>query len=312
MADGYDTAILSIDGASAEPPWISLVSNPHSVSVEEISGGNGHWQARVRSGVLPGRAELSVEFAGSASASVELTLLSDTRDTAEDGLPDVLRLDDPHDRLAFRRWFTYLAELQYFQKPEARPPEISDCAALIRYAYREALRTHDAAWADSAGLPVVPAFDSVSKYQYPYTPLGANLFRVRAGPFRASDLADGAFLQFADAETLWRFNTHPAARNLASAVPGDLLFFRHHAARLEFHSMIFVGPSQIRPDGRRYVVYHTGPQGADPGDIRRLSVEDIVKFPQAEWRPLASNPEFLGVARWNLIQKGADDSDAQR
>ena len=75
----------------------------------------------------------------------------------------------------------YLAEAQFFQDPASRPPEINDCAALIRYAYRDALRAHDNAWAATARLPVVPAYESVGKYQYPYTPLGASLFRVREG-----------------------------------------------------------------------------------------------------------------------------------
>jgi len=312
LADGYDTAILSLETPAAQPPRISLAPNSHGATIEEISGSAGHWQVRIRAGVLSGRVGFRIEFPGYLAATAALTLLPDTRDSAEDGTPDALRLDDQHDILAFRRWFTYLAELQYFQKPEARPAEIGDCAALIRYAYREALRNHDTAWADAAALAVVPAFDSVAKYQYPYTPLGATLYRVRPGPFRTSDLTDGSFLEFADAETLWKCNTHPAGRSLASAAPGDLLFFRHHTARLEFHSMIYLGASQIRPDGRRYVLYHTGPQGTSPGEIRRLSVEEIVQFPQAEWRPLASNPSFLGVARWNIIRKDGDEPDAQR
>ena len=311
LADGYDSATLTMDTPAAQAPRISIVSNPHAATVEEITGNAGTWRARIRAGVLPGRMVLRVEFAGYPAATVELNAALDTRDSAEDGTPDALRLDDEHDRRAFRRWFTYLAELQYFQKPETRPAEIDDCAALIRYAYREALRAHDSAWADAAGLAVVPPFDSVTKYQYPYTPLGAALFRVRSGPFRESDLAGGAFLQFADARTLWMRNTHPAGRNLALAIPGDLLFFRHSTGGMEFHSMIYLGPSQIHADGRRYVLYHTGPEGADPGEIRRLSLEEIERFPQAEWRPLASNPNFLGIARWNILRKDANESDAQ-
>jgi len=229
----------------------------------------------------------------------ELEALLDTRDSLEDGTPDFLRLSDEADRQAFRRWFTWLAEAQYFQKPETRPPEIDDCAALIRYAYREAFHAHDSNWASAAGLPLVPAFDSVAKYRYPYTPLGAALFRVRPGPFRASDLADGAFTQFADAQTLWRFNCHFVSREAAAARPGDLLFFRQEAGERRFHSMIYLGESQIRNDGRRYVVYHTGSAG-----MKRLSMEELARFPQPEWRPLPGNPEFLGVYRWNILCSG--------
>jgi len=233
--------------------------------------------------------------------AVTRALQLSSADSREDGTPDFLRLDDEHDRLAFRRWFTFLAEAQYFQTPEARPAEISDCAALIRYAYREALHAHDSAWAAAAHVPVLPALDAVGKYRYPHTPLGAALFRVRPGPFRASDINDGAFAQFADAQTLWRRNTHFVSRSIAAARPADLLFFRQESGDERFHSMIYLGESQIRRDGERYIVYHTGPRDGDPGEIRRLSVGELTRFPQPEWRPLESNSSFLGVYRWNIL-----------
>src|SRR6201996_4228308 len=128
-------------------------------------------------------------------------------DFASDGTPDFLRLYSSPDREAFRRWFSFLAEVQYFSPAPQRPAEIGDCAALVRYAYREALRRHDSAWAGCARLPLVPSFDSVRKYSYPHTPLGPALFRLRPGPFVPSDLQTAAFGQFADAATLQRFNT---------------------------------------------------------------------------------------------------------
>lgn len=307
LADGYDTAILSTRAAGSSPPHITLVRGPYGTILQEISGG-----ARIRTGVVPGAIAARVEFPGSPAQTVELASTLDTRDRAEDGTPDFLRLDQQRDRITFRRWLTYLAEVQYFQPPAARPAEIDDCAALIRYGYREALRRHDGAWAQEAKLAVVPALGSIEKYDYPHTPLNANLFRVRAGPFRASDLADGAFLQFADAKTLFRFNTHVISRNLAAAQPGDILFFRQETDHMTYHSMIYLGASQLRPDGLRYVLYHTGPDAGDPGELRRLPVEQIKRFPQPEWRPVETNPSFLGVARWNILRTGADASDVEQ
>jgi uncharacterized protein YfaT (DUF1175 family) len=288
-ADGNSTTRLTITEAGAARP---RVSDSHIARIEEVTGA----AAQIRAGILPGRVSLAV-----GRRSIELTTTLSTADSREDGTPDFLRLDDEHDRQAFRRWFTYLAEAQYFQAPEARPAEINDCAALIRYAYREALHAHDSAWAAAARLPVVPALDTVAKYQYPYTPLGAALFRVRPGAFRASDLTSGAFTQFADAQTLWRLNSHFVSRRIAAARPGDLLFFRQETGDERFHSMIYVGESQIRRDGERYFVYHTGPRDGDPGEIRRLSAGELTRFPQAEWRPLESNAAFLGVYRWNIL-----------
>jgi uncharacterized protein len=303
LADGYDSAVLSIQTTAPGRPDISL-SSAHGAHIEKISGSNGNWTARVRAGVIGGPVNVRVELPGAAAGLAHLELTMDARDSAEDGTPDFLRLDDEHDRQAFRRWFTYLAEAQYFQPDSARPAEINDCAALIRYAYREALVSHEGAWGASVQLGLVPAFDSSAKYQYPFTPLGPALFRTRPGSFRAADLDDGTFLQFADAHTLWRYNSHAIGRDLSRALPGDLLFFRQTGGRETFHSMIYLGASQMHPDGKQYVLYHTGPDGDDPGEIKRLTIEELMHFPQPEWRPLPSNPAFLGVARWNILRKG--------
>ena len=245
--------------------------------------------------------------AGQAGQDVRMASeeVTDTGDWASDGTPDFLRLDERRDREAFRRWFTFLAEIQYFVEPEQRPVEIKDCSSLIRHAYREALREHSGGWASEANLPLLPASDSVTKYQYPHTPLGAGLFRVKPGPFRTEDLRNGAFLQFADAATLWRFNTHVVGRDLRQASPGDMLFFRPEGNGDRFHSMIYLGPSQVRKDGRKYVIYHTGPEGTDPGVMKKLTVEELMSFPRAEWRPVAENRAFLGVGRWNVLREEA-------
>ena len=227
---------------------------------------------------------------------------AEATDSASDGTPDFLRLDDPADREAFRRWFTFLAEVQYFVSPEQRPVEISDCAALVRYAYREALRMHDDGWSGSARLPFVPALGSIKKYSYPHTPLGAALFRLHSGSFRTTELRDGTFGQFANVETLERFNTFRVGRRMGVAQPGDLLIFRQEGGRMPFHSMIFVGESQIAPDGRRYVVYHTGPEGTGAGEVRRLTTEQLAHYPNPQWRPTQENRSFLGIYRWNILR----------
>jgi uncharacterized protein YfaT (DUF1175 family) len=300
LANGNDSAALRIDTRAGGKPRIALLEYPSGVTVEDLGGVAGHWEASLRAGVMPGRVRFRVTIPGARAAFGEFLAVPDWHDSLDDGTPDFLRLDDEHDRIAFRRWFTFLAEAQYFQPPAARPAEITDCAALIRYAYREALHVHDDAWTASARLPLVPAFDSVAKYQYPHTLAGAALFRIRSGPLQPSDVADGAFAQFADAESLWRWNCHLVSRDISAAQPGDLLFYRQ-SSRESFHSMIYLGPSQIEETGKRYLVYHTGPDGTDPGEMRRPTVEELMQFPRSEWRPLASNPNFLGVYRWNIL-----------
>jgi uncharacterized protein len=298
-ADGYDTATLTIDQRSPVPPQITI-ETPHAASVQEIAATAGGWQAHIRAGVLPAAITLRVEFPGRPAARVRLTTTLDTADSAQDGTPDFLRLDDADDQRAFRSWFTFLAETQFFQSAEARPAEIVDCAALIRYAYREALRAHDGRWATDAHLPLAPGIASPAKYQYPFTPLGAGLFRVKPGGFTPADFSTGCFAQFADARTLQLRNTHFVTRDLGRAEPGDLLFYRRDAGEMPFHSMIYLGESQIEKGAGRYLVYHTGP---GPNEIRRPSVRELLEFPEVDWRPLADNPRFLGVFRWNILRK---------
>src|ERR1035441_6107663 len=104
--------------------------------------------------------------------------------------------------------------------------------------------------------PAVLMADDVRQYQYPYTPLGAGLFRVRDGSFVPDDLNDGAFAQFADAKTLWRSNTYFVGRDIRRAGPGDLLFFRQSVQNLPFHAMIFLGSSQFDPTREPLVIYY--------------------------------------------------------
>lgn len=251
----------------------------------------------LRVGVIPGNIKLRAMTPGYQPAYATVTTTLDESDRNNDGTPDFLRLN-LSDREAFRQWFTFLAEAQFFRKD--LPAEINDCAALIRYAYREALRTHDSAWATGARLPLIPTLPGVHKYAYPYTPLQANLFRIRAGAFHASDLTSGAFAQFADAQTLQRFNTHFISHSLEQARPGDLLFFQQ-GGTLAFHSMVWLGASHFAASRQNYVVYHTGPIGSRAGEIRRLTVPELLHHPEPRWRPLEGNSNFLGVYRWNIL-----------
>jgi uncharacterized protein len=259
--------------------------------------------AILRSPVTPGHTLLHLLWRH-RTFRVPVTFVFDPSDTYDDGTPDFLRLHTAQDRQAFRAWFTTIAEGQTNQ---ARlPAEIDDCAALLRFAYREALHAHDEVWLSSHS--VESPLPSIRQYVYPETPLGANLFRVRPGPFSPEDLKNGSFAQFADAETLMERNTYRIGRDLRLARPGDLIFYRqldqdspydvpgatpHHSP---FHSMIVCGENGV--------VYHTGPINHGKGEMRRLSVTDLLHHPDARWRPLPENTNFLGVYRWNILREG--------
>jgi uncharacterized protein YfaT (DUF1175 family) len=268
-----------------------LTDGNHSARIVRTWFDTGIWHVTVQSKALSGKAKVTVSLPPFAAVSAQVTIAANDRDSAGDGMPDVLRLDDPSDAAAFRSWFTFLAEAQFFRETSALPAEISDCAGLVRYAYREALRAHDGAWPKECGLPLVPAIPQVRKYEYPFTPWGAALFRT--GP--------GALAEFADAGTLLRYNTHFVSRNIRQARPGDLIFFHHEDAAMPYHSMIYLGPSQIEDSGGPYLVYHTGPEHEKSGEIRRPSVAELQRHPDPAWHLRPENPHYLGVYRWNIL-----------
>ena len=148
----------------------------------------------------------------------------------------------------------------------------------------------------------------MGKYGYPHTPLGAALFRVKLGVYLAGDERNGAFAEFADAKTLKGLNTFYVSRDIRLARPGDLLFYYQLEQYSPFHSMIFIGRSQWPVEGESpqvddIVVYHTGPVGKKPGEMRRVRLEELLQHPSPRWRPVEGNRNFLGVYRWNILKE---------
>lgn len=200
-----------------------------------------------------------------------------------------VRLADESDRTAFRAWFVLLADAQFAQPA----PEVTDCAALVRFAFREALRAHTSEWTRRAGLPFAPQYPDVRSAPRPGSG-GWPLFRIGAGE-------TPRYAEFADARTLIQFNARPRGRDVASAQPGDLLFFYQAGQRQPEHLMVFVGPSTFETAGTDWVVYHTGPDEAGPGEVRKVRLSDLLRHPAPRWRPRPTNQAFVGVFRLSLL-----------
>ncbi len=217
---------------------------------------------------------------------------TDATDSYGDGWPDALRLTSRTDQQAFRDWSVWLAGSLWASQP-AIPAEVADCAGLLRFCCKEALRAHTAEWMRRVGLKDLPPLGEVRKFNYPHHTLRGALFRVRPGPFQSSDWSNGAFREFADAEHLMRFNTHILGRRLETGRPGDLLFYRQLDSSQPFHSMIL---------DEGHAAYHTGPAAGAKGEIRRPAIAELMRHPEPRWRPLEGNSNFLGVFRWNLLR----------
>lgn len=193
-----------------------------------------------------------------------------------------VKLTDESDREAFRSWFTFLTDAQFYRAT----PDVVDCAGLVRHGVREALRAHTDEWRRLAALPLEAPFPDV-RTRPAGRPDGWPLFRV----------GDGRFAEFADARTIISLNARPVGRDTGALHPADLIYFRQETQASPDHIMVFVGPSRFERDGRDWVVYHTGPIEGRPGEIRKARLSDLMQHPVARWRPRAQNPSFIGVFR---------------
>ena len=204
------------------------------------------------------------------------------------GAGDAPRLSDDTDRQAFRRWFTFLADAQF----ERQTDDVRDCAALVRHAYREALRQHSPEWYRQSHLPAIVAYPDVRTA--PPVRNGAwLLFQVSAHP--------PSYAEFADAATLVRLNARLVGRDARAAQAGDLLFFHQNSADSPDHLMVVVGASVFDPARRDWIVYHTGPQDDGPGEVRKVSLADLERHPSPRWRPVKENRAFVGVFRLSIL-----------
>jgi len=197
---------------------------------------------------------------------------------------------DDSDRSAFRAWFTFLADAQFERKSD----DVTDCASLVRHAYREALRPHSASWFQTEKLPRLVSFPDVRRTP-PMKDGAWLLFKVAQTPER--------YAEFADADTIVSLNARRVGRDVRLAQPGDLLYFRHGEADSPSHVMVFLGESRFDRERRDWIVYHTGPDAGTPGEVRKVSLADLERHPSQRWRPIAANHEFVGVFRLAILDQ---------
>ena len=200
-----------------------------------------------------------------------------------------VRLADESDRAAFRSWFVLLADAQF----ERTTTDVIDCAALVRHAFREALRAHTPEWLRQSQLPFTPRFADVRSAPRP-TANGWPLFRV-------DNSNTPKYAEFADARTIIRFNSRSLGRTTAGLRPGDLLYFHQPSQASPDHVMVFIGRSLFESEGDDWVVYHTGPLDDGPGEVRKTRLSTLMQHPAPRWRPVTANPQFVGVFRLNTL-----------
>lgn len=230
-------------------------------------------------------------------------------DDDNDGIPDRLELRSFADRESFRAWFTAIAELQFYHPSEAWNPDQRDCAGLVRFSWREALRRHDRAWFRRMGAAYESVAPDVAADSLGDNPLGEKLFRTKPGSFRETDLTDGTFSDFADARTLKEFNSVFVSRDRRDARPGDLLvFFQPGVQKYPYHLMIFLARAgRLHDDAEDasatdWVVYHTGEAPDGSGTVKMVRLATLDGHPDPRWRPVLGNRNFLGFYRLKILR----------
>lgn len=211
-------------------------------------------------------------------------------DADADGYPDVVELNSYRDREAFLEWFSAIAEAQYI----APSPEwkYRDCSGLIRFAYIEALKRKNGLWFSK--FPYLPKVRAIPIENYPMPIISRSVFRVDDGSFQLDDVSKGRMVGIANAFELMKYSTIRIGLRESEAQRGDLMFYIHPLAEgSSYHSMIYLGNGQV--------VYHTGSDLQDEGEVRLLSLETLRKHPDPSWHPDPSNPNFLGFYRWKIV-----------
>jgi len=224
-------------------------------------------------------------------------------DSDNDGIPDAAELQTFMDRENFRQWFTLIAEGQFYHLSGQWKAEQRDCAGLVRFAWREALRSHDRGWLLKMGPGYTPIAPDIARYSLEQGPLGEKLFRTSFGSYKDGEMANGTFSEFADARSLKNFNVKFIGRDRHYAEPGDLLFFyQPWVQKFPYHVMIFLGGAKLGGNqASDWVVYHTGSSPADEGTVKKVELSVLDHHPNKRWRPVESNSNFLGFYRLKIL-----------
>lgn len=222
-------------------------------------------------------------------------------DSDRDGIPDAAELTTYDDRESFRRWFTAIAEMQFYRMSDSWSVEQRDCAGLVRFAWREALRRHDRSWFQAMGEGYEAVAPDLRAYTLDRSPLGEKLFRSDYGQYREND---PNFSEFADARTLKNYNAVFISRDPIRARPGDLLFFHQPwVQRFPYHVMIYLGePRHASQGAADWVVYHTGSSPSGSGEVKKVRLADLNRHPDKRWRPVENNRNFLGFYRLKILE----------
>jgi uncharacterized protein YfaT (DUF1175 family) len=291
-ANGISTRDIHVLGASG-PVRFHIAEGEDLVTLVT----RGPEKATLRAGARPGRVRL-IGTDDRSSETIVFTLHPDPSDRDEDGFPDVAELQTEEERAAFRTRFVAVARSQRPEPDSRWHPDQRDCAGLVRYAYRQALRADISPRASRYVQSEGPAGWGRIAFAFPDIPyLEDRPFRVRDGAFSDDENRDTVFDPFANAQNLLFHNTDPLGKNVTVAESGDLLFFFHPENQDQpYHVMIF-----FRRQNEDWLVYHTGTDVSTPGRLKEVPMNRLGEHPDPSWHPRVTNENFLGYYRFKIL-----------
>ena len=191
-------------------------------------------------------------------------------------MPEVL-LDAEQSR-RLRAWITLIVAAQLRAGPSPRWQH-RDCAGLVRFAVRESLRRHDAAWVRANGLQGVALPPEVA------------LSSSQRAALRDWVDIDGQRQAYVGALALVQANCRLLGKQLTQAEAGDLLFFDQGDDQ---HLMVWMGS---------YIAYHTGTETASDNGLRAVAPRRLMNWEDTRWRPVPENSNFIGIYRLAFLSR---------
>lgn len=260
--------------------------------------------------VRPNRLPASVFVPGQDPDALKPEEVADYQRTIEPhirqkGSDDALAFLAPHDEHAMRVAVARLALEQAQALSPRWDAQQRDCAGLVRFVYREALRVRTTAQIDQVGVPsalLLPLVSDAARQLFPSYP------NIWATGFDGQ--GHERFGAYADAETLVGHNFRRVAMRPEDGLPGDLLVYRKALEADEpYHLMLLAGEDRAGRElaGRGLAVYHNGSAGPDAA-VRIVPLADLDRSPDPVWIPDERNPHFLGVFRWNKFRPRDPDT----
>lgn len=298
----------------------SIPGSPTALSVKKMAGNDLQVTVDktnivqvIRSGNIVYLSSTSVTNSGSVivtlkngkdTLSLDFAVVIPSGDSDGDGYPDVAEIgDNTSAGNSFREWFCVIAESQFFKPGDTWYDVHKDCAGLVEFSYREALKKHDKIWAKNFKFLTDFNIDDTRPYYYPDTPfLGKLIFRTTEGQFDR-DHVRRDFSVAANGSAIRLHCMKFVSSDVRDSRKGDILFFFHESnLKMPSHAMIYVNERGSGDPLDGFLIYHTGPGDESQGIIKKVLLRDLLRHPDPSWRPIPGNRYFLGVYRWKILK----------